>query len=85
MLTKADIDLLKSELIPAVSEQIKKDLTARLDWIATMLDKQSGNLQSVETELTIIRGMLESDTSDVSALKTRVGKVEKHLNLSTTP
>ena len=54
MLTKKDIDWLKSELVPALSGQVKKDLSKRLDWIETMLDKQSGNIQSIETELTRI-------------------------------
>ena len=54
MLTKKDIDWLKSDLVPAVSGQVKKDLSERLDWIATMLDKQSGNLHSIETEITRI-------------------------------
>jgi hypothetical protein len=81
MLTKADIDWLKSELVPALSGQVKKDLSKRLDWIATMLDKQSGNLQSIETELTLIRGSLETHTTDHSTLIKRIEKVEKHLHL----
>jgi len=51
MLTKADIDWLKSELVPALSEQVNKNLSKRLEWIITMLDKQSGNLQSIEKHL----------------------------------
>ncbi|MCX6793583.1 MAG: hypothetical protein NTY06_00575 [Candidatus Gottesmanbacteria bacterium] len=82
MLTKADIDWLKSELVPALSGQVKKDLSERLDWIATMLDKQSGNLQSIETELTLIRGSLETHTTDHSTLIKRIEKVEKHLHLT---
>ena len=53
MLTKTDIDWLKADLVPALSEQVKKDLSVRLDWIITMLDKQAGNLQSIETEVTL--------------------------------
>lgn len=81
MLTKTDIDWLKSELVPALSEQVKKDLSVRLDWIATMLDKQTGNLQSIETELTLIRGSIESDSTDQTALITRIEEIEKHLNI----
>jgi len=85
MLTKVDIDRLKSELVPALSTQVKKDLSERLDWIATMLDKQAGNLQSIETELTLIRASLETNTTDQSTLIKRVEKVEKHLNIPVTP
>ena len=81
MLTKADIDWLKAELVPAISDQVKKDLSARLDWIATILDKQTGNIQSIETELTLIRGAIESNSTDQSALKNRIERVEKHLNI----
>lgn len=81
MLTKKDIDWLKSELVPALSGQVKKDLSKRLDWIASMLDKQSGNLQSIETELTLIRGSLETHTTDRSTLIKRIEKIEKHLHL----
>jgi len=81
MLTKNDIDWLKSELVPSLSEQVKKDLSERLDWIATMLDKQSGNLQSIETELTLIRGSLETHTANHSTLVKRIVNIEKHLHL----
>ncbi len=81
MLTKKDIDWLKSELVPALSDQVKKDLHERLDWVAMMLDKQSGNLQSIQTELALIRGSL--DTSDVASekIKRRIDRIEKKLAL----
>lgn len=81
MLTKKDIDWLESELVPALSGQVKKDLSKRPDSIATMLDKQSGNLQSIETELTLIRGSLETHTADQSTLIKRIEKVEKRLHI----
>lgn len=81
MLTKKDIDWLKSELVPALSDQVKKDVYERLDWVAMMLDKQSGNLQSIQTELALIRGSL--DTSDVASekIKRRIDRIEKKLTL----
>lgn len=83
-LTLADIDWLKSELVPALSEQVKKDLEIRLDWIKTMLDKQSGNLQSIETELTLIRASIESDSTDLTGLRTRIEALEKHARITPT-
>lgn len=85
MLTKADIDWLKSELVPALSARVKKDLSTRLDWIVTILDKQSGNLRSIETELTLMRESIESNSADQTTLIKRVEKVEKHLHFPTSP
>lgn len=81
MLTKGDIDWMKSELVPALSEQVKKDISARLDWIVTMLDKQSGNLQSIEKELTLIRASLDTNDTNQSSLEKRVEDLEKHAKL----
>jgi len=81
MLTKGDIDWLKSELVPALSEQVKKDLSTRLDWIAAILDKQAGNLQSIETEVTLIRTSLETNATNQSSLEKRVENLEKHAKL----
>lgn len=82
MLTKADIDSLKLDLVPALSEQVKKDLSVRLDWIITMLDKQAGNLQSIETEVTLIRASLETDTTNQSLLEKRVKNLEKNVRIT---
>lgn len=81
MLTKTDIDWMKSVLVPALSEQVKKDLSSKLDWIVTMLDKQAGNLQSIETEVTLIRASLETNTTDQSTLEKRVENLEKNAKL----
>ncbi|HCM82127.1 TPA: hypothetical protein DIS60_02075 [Patescibacteria group bacterium] len=81
MLTKRDIDWLKSELVPALSDQVKKDLSERLDWIATMLDKQSGNLQSIQTEIALIRGSLDQKDLNKEQLIKRVTRLEKNLHL----
>ncbi|MFH1533480.1 MAG: hypothetical protein ABID64_00940 [Nitrospirota bacterium] len=81
MLTKGDIDWMKSELVPALSEQVKKDISVRLDWIVTMLDKQSGNLQSIEKELTLIRASLDTNDENQSSVEKRVENLEKHAKL----
>jgi len=57
-LTKADIDWLKDELVPAISSQVQKDLSQRLDWISSMLDSQSGNILAIQQELILIRKSL---------------------------
>jgi len=81
MLTKRDIDWLKDEFASAVADRVKKDLSDRLDWIATMLDKQAGNLQSIDTEITLIRGSLDKKDSNKELLAKRVRRVESHLHL----
>lgn len=81
MLTKTDINWLKSELVPALSDQVKKDLSKRLDWITTMLDKQSGNLSSIQTEITLIRGLLDQKDLDKDLLNKRIERLEKNLRL----
>lgn len=81
MLTKADIDWMKSEIVPALSDQVKKDVSTKLDWIATMLDKQSGNLQSIQTEIVLIRGLLETNASDQKMLKKHVSTLEQKLQM----
>ncbi len=72
---------MKSELVPALSQQVKKDISARLDRIVTMLDKQSGNLQSIEKELTLIRASLDTNDTNQSSLEKRVKDLEKHAKL----
>ena len=81
MLTNCDIDWLKRELIPALSDQVKKDISTRLDWISTMLDKQSGNLSAIQTELTLIRGSLDESDVTKGQLVKRIERLEKNLHL----
>jgi len=81
MLTKRDIDWLKSELVPALSDALKKDVSERLDWIATTLDTQSGNLSSMQTEITLIRGLLDQKDQDKEQLLKRVTRLEKNVHL----
>jgi len=81
MLTKTDIDWMKSELVPALSEQVKKDLSSKLDWIVTMLDKQSGNLAAIEKELTLIRASLDTNDENQSTLEKRIENLEKQAKL----
>lgn len=45
MLTKADIDWLKSEYLPDLAEAVKNALAEKLDNINTKLDKFAGDIQ----------------------------------------
>lgn len=60
MLTKADIDWMKSEIVPAFSDQVKKDISAKI---------------------TLIRGLLETNSSDQKTLKKRVSSLEQKLQI----
>jgi hypothetical protein len=53
MLTKADIDWLKSELVPALAEAVQKKLEKKLDEISTKLDKFTGDIKAKREEQTI--------------------------------
>ena len=81
-LTYSDIEWLKSELVPAMADRVKSDLSQRLDWIITMLDKQAGKLQSIETELTLIRGALETNSTNLESLTKRVENLEKNVHIT---
>ncbi len=47
MLTKGDIDWLKSEFIPSVTDSVKKALESKLNAIDTKLDKFVGEIQKI--------------------------------------
>lgn len=79
VLTKRDIDWLIDEFRHVFAT--KDEFTKRFDWIAEMLDKQSGNLQSIETEVTFIRGLLDQKEPDKELLLKRVERLEKNLHL----
>ncbi len=46
MLTKPDVDWLKSEFLPELAEAVKKGLADKLDSIDTKLDKFVGEIQN---------------------------------------
>ena len=50
MLTKADIDWLTSELVPALADAVQKKLERKLDDISTKLDKFVGDIQAKREE-----------------------------------
>lgn len=74
MLTKADIDWLKSELVPALADGVQKKLEKKLDSINTKLDKFVGDIQGNREEQTLLQGKHED-------LEERVESIEKHLHL----
>ena len=50
MLTKADIDWLKSEFLPDLAEAVERRLKNKLDDIGTKLDKFVGDIKSKREE-----------------------------------
>ncbi len=78
MITKADIDWLKSELVPALADAVQQRIEKKLDTINTKLDKFVGDIQGKREEQALHQGEHEE-------LEERVAKVEKHLRLPVTP
>jgi hypothetical protein len=73
MLTKGDIDWLKSEFIPSVTDSVKKALESKLT-IDTKLDKFIGEIQKSRDEQ-------ELHTNTHDRLDLRVTRLEKHAKL----
>jgi len=78
MLTKADIDWLKSELVPAVADEVQKRIEKKLDDVSTKLDMFVGEIKTKREEQTLHEGKHEE-------IDERLSKVEKHLNIPVTP
>ncbi len=74
MLTKPDIDWLKSELVPALIDGVRKSLEKKLDDINTKLDKFVGEIRAKREEQTLHEGKHED-------IENRVATIEKHLHL----
>jgi len=78
MLTKTDIDWLKSEFVPSLAEAVQKGLEKKLNDISTKLDKFVGDIQAKREEQTLHQGKHED-------LEERVTTIEKHLHIPITP
>lgn len=78
MLTKSDIDWLKSDLVPTLADAVQKKLEKKLDDISTKLDKFVGDIQSKREEQIFHDGKHED-------LEERVTTIEKHLHLPVSP
>lgn len=78
MLTKSDIDWLKSDLVPALADAVQKKLERKLDNINTKLDKFVGDIQSKREEQTLHDGKHDD-------IEERVTTIEKHLHLPVSP
>ena len=76
MLTKSDIDWLKSEFMPDLVTQVKKALSEKLDAIDTKLDKFVGEIQKRRDEQDIHAG-------DHRRITDRFHRIEEHLHIST--
>ena len=78
MLTKADIDGLKSELVPALADAVQKKIEKKLDEISTKLDKFVSDIQAKREEQVLHEGKHED-------IEERVTKIEKHLRFPIAP
>lgn len=78
MLTKTDIDWLKSEFVPTLVDAVQKKLEKKLNDISTKLDKFVGDIQAKREEQTLHQGKHEN-------LEERVTTIEKHLHLPVAP
>ena len=76
MLTKLDIDWLKSEFMPDLVIEVKKALSEKLDAIDTKLDKFVGEIEKRRTEQTLHAG-------DHSRITDRFDRIDKHFGIST--
>jgi len=74
MLTKADIDWLKSELVPALADAVQKKIEKKLDDISMKLDKFVGDIQAKREEQTLHDGKHED-------IEERMSTIEKHLHI----
>jgi hypothetical protein len=77
MLTKVDIDWIKSELVPTLADAVQKKLEKKLDDISTKLDKFVGDIQAKREEQVLHQGKHDD-------LEMRVGTIEKRLHIPTT-
>lgn len=74
MLTKSDIEWLKSEFLPALAEAVKKDLLVKMENIDIKLDGFLGEiLDKRETQ--------ELHSNDHFQMNERLERVEKELKL----
>ena len=78
MLTKADIDGLKSELVPALADAVQKKIEKKLDEISTKIDKFVSDIQAMREEQVLHEGKHED-------IEERVTKIEKHLRFPIAP
>lgn len=76
MLTKSDIDWLKSEFMPDLVTGVKKALSEKLDAIDTKLDTFVGEIQKRRDEQDIHAG-------DHRRITDRFEKIDRHLHIST--
>ena len=74
MLTKADIDWLKSEFLPSLAKAVQDGLSKKLDNISTKLDKFVGDIEDKREAQELHQG--QHDTAN-----RRLTRLEKKLSL----
>lgn len=77
MLTAKDISLLRDLFVT------KNEFKKFTDKILGGLDAVMGELKTVREELVLISGRLSEDADSLENHETRLGKLEKRVNLST--
>ena len=75
MLTKSDTAWLKSELVPALADEVEHRLKKKLDDVSIKLDKFVGEIQKRRQEQTLHQGQHRR-------INDRLDKIEKRLNFS---
>lgn len=76
MLTKVDIDWLKSEFLPDLAKAVRDGLSKQLTDISTKLDKFVGDVQTKREEQTLHDGSHQ-------VIDHRLTRLEKHAKLPT--
>ncbi|MDO8451299.1 MAG: hypothetical protein Q7S76_00335 [bacterium] len=74
MLTKVDIDWLKSEFLPSLADAVKDKLSGQLDSISTNLDKLVGHIEDK-------REAQELHANQHADLEDRLHTVEERLGI----
>lgn len=74
-LTYADIEWLKSELIPALAKAVQDGLAKKLDNISTKLDRFVGDIEAKREEQQLHSGQHKT-------IDDRLDTIEKHVGIS---
>jgi hypothetical protein len=75
MLTKDDINWLKSDFLPDLAKAVQDGLAGKLDAISTKLDKFVGDIQDKRT-------VQELHAKGHHRIDNRLTVIDKHLNIS---
>jgi len=83
MLTKGDINWLKSEFIPEVIQEVKKEFSSKIDTMNTKLDTFIGEIKTRREEDTLHQGDHDEIQEKLGHHSRRLSTIEKRLQIST--